>query len=75
MLKRNEGFPLDPRVFNHRDIDLFGMLHLADWFQAASATRRIQTSSAFATATTVWPTAKRSTISTEKQHQSLFQLW
>jgi hypothetical protein len=27
VLKRNEGFPLDPRVFNHRGIDLFGMHH------------------------------------------------
>jgi hypothetical protein len=41
MPKRNEEFPLDLRVFNHRGIDLFGMhrperhsgmLHLADWF-------------------------------------------
>jgi hypothetical protein len=41
MPKRNEGFLLDPRVFNPRGIDLFGMhcpehhsrmLHLADWF-------------------------------------------
>jgi hypothetical protein len=40
MPKRNEEFPLDLRVFNHRGIDLFrmhrlerhsGMLHLADW--------------------------------------------
>jgi hypothetical protein len=41
VLKRNEGFPLDPLVFNPRGIDLFrmhhpehhsGMLHLAHWF-------------------------------------------
>jgi hypothetical protein len=41
VLKRSEGFPLDPRVFNPHGIDLFRMhrlechsemLHLADWF-------------------------------------------
>jgi hypothetical protein len=41
MPKRSEGFPLDPRAFNPRGIDLFrmhclerhsGMLRLADWF-------------------------------------------
>jgi hypothetical protein len=41
MLKRSEGFPLDPRAFNPRGIDLFrmhrlerhsGMLRFVDWF-------------------------------------------